>query len=135
MNAMEKVAWTELLVSLTAVVAVALLFPWLGDAAIGAFGLLGLMGFAILFIRRRGSRVVVDERDYQIQLKATAVGIYTSWMAMILTLIGAVVCSGYADAETVPTRLLNWLLWLQFAFCFGLRGLVSIALYRRQHAA
>jgi hypothetical protein len=135
MNAMEKVAWTELMVSLAAVVAVALLFPWLGDAAIGAFGLLGLMGLAVLFLRRRGNRVVVDERDHQIALRATAVGVYTSWMAVNLTLIAAVVWSGYAEADTVPTRLLHWLLWLQFAFCIGLRGLVSIALYRRQHAA
>ena len=54
MSAMEKVAWFELLVSLTALVAVTALYPWLGNGATGAFGLLGLLGGCYWFLRPRG---------------------------------------------------------------------------------
>ena len=63
MNAMEKVAWAELLVCITALAAVGVLVPWLGDRTQGGFGLLGLLGFVVLFLRRCGNQVITDERS------------------------------------------------------------------------
>ncbi len=74
MNAMEKVAWTELLVSLLAVVVVSCLVPWLGNGATSAFALLALVVLGAVFLRRRGAAVVVDERDRQIARTATRRG-------------------------------------------------------------
>ncbi|MES2792977.1 MAG: DUF2178 domain-containing protein [Planctomycetota bacterium] len=135
MNAMEKVAWTELVVCVTAVTAVTLLLPWVGDSAITGFALLGLMVFGALFIRRRDNRVVVDERDREIERKATSIGVSSAWMTLFLVLIAATTWSGYSHIDAVPIRFLNWLIWIQFAICYGIKGLAAILMYRRQHAA
>ena len=136
MNAMEKVAWTEFLVSVLAVVVVTCLYPWLGERASGAFGLLGLMVFGALFLRRHGSRVVVDERDRQIAQRATSIGVSSAWMTLLLALIAAGLWSNYLRIGAVSTSFLNWLTWTQFAVCYGVKGLVAIIAYRRQpHAS
>ena len=85
MNAMEKVAWTEMGVSVAAVVLASLLIPWGSQAATSAFALLGLIGFTGAFLRRRGNRVVVDERDREIARRATSIGVGTAWMSLFMT--------------------------------------------------
>jgi hypothetical protein len=135
MNAMEKVAWTELLVSVVTIVTVTCLFPWLGSSAAGAFGLLGLIGIGVVFIRKRGESVVVDERDREIALKATRIGVATAWTTSLLALIAITLWSGYANRNAVPTVLLTWLIWIQGALCYGVKGLVGVVAYRRQQRA
>ena len=136
MNAMEKVAWTELVVSVAAVAVAALLIPWLGPRATGGFGLLGLLGLSIVFVRRRGNRVVIDERDREIDRRATRIGVGTAWMTLFTALIAATLWANYSHADSVSTGFLNWLIWLQFAICYGIKGLVAVVMYRRQqHAA
>ena len=71
MSALEKAAWLELVVSVGAVALATALFPWLGQRATGSFGLLGLLGLSYLFVRPRRNRVVVDERDREIERRAT----------------------------------------------------------------
>jgi hypothetical protein len=136
MNAMQKVAWAELMISVAAVIAATLLIPWLGPRATGAFGLLGLLGFSILFLQRRGNRVVVDERDWAIERKATGIGVGTAWMTLFTTLIAATLWANYSHAGAVSTEFLNWLIWVQFAICYGTKGLLAVVMYRKQqHAA
>lgn len=136
MNAMEKVAWTELIVSTVTLAVVALLYPWLGFGATGAFGLLGLLALGMWFLRQRGSQVVVDERDRTIERSATQLGIGAAWMGLFLTLIMLVLWSSYYNEGVVPTWMLTWLVWLQFAVCYGVKGLAAVLAYRKQaHAA
>ena len=135
MSAMEKVAWTELIVSGAAVVAVTALYPLLGSAASGAFGLLGLIVCGAWFLRRRGRRVVVDERDREIDLRAKHLGFGTAWMALFLALIAIVFWSNLYNDRIVATDLLTWLIWIQFAICYGVKGLVGVLAYRRQRRA
>lgn len=135
MNAMEKVAWTELLVAVSAVVAATLLFPWFGTRASGAFGLLGLLVLSVFFVRGRGNRVLIDERDREIERRATRVGVGTAWMVLFTALIAATLWASYSQAHAVSTALLNWLIWIQFAVCYGVKGLAAVLMYRRQHAA
>ena len=136
MSAMEKVAWWELAVSVAAVAVVALLFPWLGARASGGFGLLGLIALGIFFLRRRGNRVAVDERDREIERRAKAIGVGTAWMTLLTALIAATMWTGFKQANAVSIELLNWLIWVQFPICYGMKGLVAIVMYRRhQHAA
>lgn len=135
MNAMQKVAWTELIVSVTAVATATALVPWLGKGAIGGFGILGFVALAVLFVRRRGNRVVVDERDREIEARATKLGVETAWMTLFLVLIAATLWASYSDAKTVSTAFLTWLIWIQFAICYGVKGLTAIVMYRRQQRA
>lgn len=135
MNAMEKVAWTELLVSLATVTVVTALYPWLGSGATGAFGLLGLVVCSVWFVKGNRQAVVIDERDRQIERQATRRGIEAAWMALFLALIAIVLWSSYHDTKAVATGLLTWLVWIQFAICYGVKGFIGVVSYRRQNRA
>ena len=135
MNAMEKVAWTELIVSVVAVAVATLLSPWLGSRATSAFALLALIVLGYAFIRPRGHRIVVDERDREIERRATRIGVGTAWMTLSAVLATATVWSNYSNIHAVSTGFLNWLIWVQFAICYGTKGLASVVMYRRQQHA
>jgi hypothetical protein len=136
MNAMEKVAWTELVVSAVAVFVVAALTPWLGTAATAGFAVLGLIVVGGLFLRKRGRQVIVDERDRAIAKKAKDISIGLSWMTLVTVLAVSVTWASVKSDHAISTVLLNWLIWSQFAIVYGTHGLVSVLLYRRSgHAA
>ena len=136
MNAMEKVAWTELIVSVVAVVVATLLVPWLGSRASGSgFSLLGLIALSYVFIRPRGNRIVIDERDREIAKRATSVGVGTAWFTLSAAVATATVWASYSNTHAVSTVFLNWLIWVQFAICYGVKGLASVVMYRRQRHA
>ena len=136
MTAMEKVAWTELIVSLATLVIATALIPWLGNSASGAFGLLGLIVCGLWFVRGRGRTVIIDERDREIEQIATRRGVETAWMVLFLALIAIVFWSSYANEGVVATWMLTWLVWLQFAVCYCVKGFLAVLAYRRQsHAA
>ena len=129
MNAVEKVAWTELIVSVVAVVVVLALYPSMGNAATGGFGLLGLLGMAPLFLRKRGNQVVRDERDAKIEKLSSWVGFGTGWLVMMLSL--AVITMWHvSQRRDVSTGLLNALIWTQFALCYAIKGATTLIQYR-----
>ena len=134
MNAVEKSAWTELVVVVVAVVATVIALPYLGHLASDWFGLLAFLPLGMFFFRKRGDQVIVDERDREIQQKATSFGVQAAWMGTFLALIAVSMTHGYAK-EAVPTQYLNWIIWLQFAGYFGVRALFTIFSYRRQRSA
>jgi hypothetical protein len=135
MSAMEKVAWTELAISVAAVVVATALYPWLGNSAASAFALLGLLPFSIWFLRRRGPGVLVDERDQAIDRRATQLGVSAAWMFLFTGLIVIGLWSNYFNESVVATRLQTWLIWIQFAICYGVKGFVGVVSYRRQSRA
>jgi hypothetical protein len=135
MSALEKAAWVELVVSVAAVALATALFPWLRDGASGSFGLLGLLGLSYFFVRPRRNQVVIDERDREIDRRATRIGVSVAWMTLFTALIAATQWANHSGTHAVSTRVLNWLLWVQFALCYGTKGLVAVVLYRRQQVA
>ncbi len=136
MSAMEKVAWTELLVTLVTVLLVLCLYPWLGSAAASLFSLMALITVGAVFLRPRGAQVVVDERDRQIEKQAIKTAVTTAWMSLLVGLILLNMGSLYFHQTTIPAVYLHWLIWSQFALCYGTKGLVSVLAYRRPtHAA
>lgn len=135
MVAMEKVAWIELTVALVTIVLVTVLLPWLGAGAVGAFGLLGLMALGLWFVRDREQRVVIDERDREIERWATRRGIEAAWITLLVSLIVIVVWAGYNGETVVSISLLTWLVWVQFALCYGVKGLTTLLHYRRGRRA
>ncbi|MBV07722.1 MAG: hypothetical protein CMN21_00725 [Rubinisphaera sp.] len=135
MSAMEKVAWTELLVSILAVIVVLILYPMFGSNAHAGFAVLGFLVCSLWFIKRRGQKVVIDERDHAIEKRSTQIGVETAWMATFLALIGIVFWTNYFNDGMVTTRLLTWLIWIQFAICYGVKGCVGVLTYRGQNRA
>ncbi|TWU48944.1 hypothetical protein Poly51_48480 [Rubripirellula tenax] len=134
MNALEKVAWTELVVSVLAIVVVLALYPWLGGAAMGGFGLLGLLGVTPIFMRKRGSQVASDERDQQIERQASWRGFGTAWMLMVCSLAAIMMWHSHHQRDISP-GLLSMVIWIQFAFCYAIKGASSLIQYRGNHRA
>lgn len=129
MNALEKVAWTELIVSVLAIVVVFALYPWLGNAALGGFGLLGLLGITPLFLRKRGNQIVSDERDREIEKHSSWFGFGTAWIVMLLSLVIVTMWHSHQQRD-VPTGLLSVMIWAQFALCYAINGAMSLIQYR-----
>ena len=130
MNAVEKVAWTELIVSALATIVVLALYPWMGQAALSAFGLLGLLGSTPLFLRKRGNQVVRDERDVEIEKISSWFGFGTGWVVMIMSLAAVTMWHVHLQRDVSP-GLLNALIWIQFALCYALKGTMTLIQYRR----
>lgn len=134
MNAMEKVAWTEVVVSTVAIVGAIAAYPWLGQASEGFFGILGFLVVGTLFLRKRGDEIVTDERDRGIEKNSTNQSLNIVWMTSLVTLIGLSMTFGYHDAN-VPTVYLNWLIWMQLAVLYLAKGVLSLRAYRGAHHA
>ena len=134
MNAMEKVAWTEVVVSTAAIVSAIVAYPWLGQGSEGFFGILGFLVVGMLFLRKRGDEVITDERDKAIEKTATSQSVHIVWLTSLLILIGLTMTFGYHDAN-LPTVYLNWLIWMQLAVLYLAKGLLSLRAYRGAHHA
>src|SRR3990172_7203032 len=104
MSIPQKVAWLNLIVSVLAILAYFALWPWIGPwRAMGAFGLLGLAGISsFLYVReKRSGRVVTDERDQMISLKAMTISIGVIWVGLILAFLVALRFLGENGAISV----------------------------------
>ncbi len=134
MNAVEKVAWTELIVSVLASILVLALYPWMGNAALGGFGLLGLLGITPLFLRKRGKQVVRDERDVEIEKLASWFGFGTAWVLLLISMVVITMWHSHLQRD-VPTSLLSVLLWAQFALCYAIKGATALVQYRGTNRA
>ena len=85
MNAEQKRAWLGLISCVVCLVLFAVLAPFIGaQAAMGAFGILGVNGFRQLI--GRGEKL--DERDTSILRRAVAVGFVASYLTFVLALMG-----------------------------------------------
>ena len=135
MNATQKLARMELLISLTAILGALFVFPWLGDRAMGMFGVLGFLGLTPLFLMKRKGKVVTDERDQNIQLRAQLLGFGAAWMSLVLTLV-ALTAFVNLDVANVPKSTLSFALWVSFALCYAVKGGATLFMYRpSNHAA
>ncbi|MBI1346130.1 hypothetical protein GC163_07555 [bacterium] len=134
MSAMEKMAWSEVVISGTATLCALALLPWLGPGAAGAFGLLGLLPCGSWFLRRRGTAVITDERDHDNEKRATFLGILTAWQVTFMSLIAMVLWT-VSQNRDIPAAWLNWLIWVQFALCYLVKGCAFLLINRRQHRA
>lgn len=130
MNAMQKIAYWEVAISFLAFIVVAALYPMMGHRATGAFGILGLLGFAPMFlIRKHKDEIISDERDKDIEQRATYLGVGAAWMFLFLSLIVITLWHGYLKQD-IPVKYTVTLIWIQFALCYGVKGAVSLTMYR-----
>jgi hypothetical protein len=59
----------------------------------------------------------------------------TAWVVLFMAIIVLVIGGNYWGLKSVPLGLLTWLVWVQFAICYAVKGLVGIISYRRQNGA
>ena len=59
----------------------------------------------------------------------------TAWIVLFMTLIVIVLGADRWGVKSVPIGILTWLIWVQVAICYGVKGLVGVISYRRQSRA
>jgi hypothetical protein len=128
MSPMQKFAWFNLaVIGLTLLVVFALL-PFLGRAAMGGLGCLGLMGFGPLFFRRKPGQIIADERDVLIQQRSWIVAYSLYWVVFVLT---AVVLSAvvYGQDGAVPVVVVQMSVAWGFMLVYALASIAILVQY------
>ena len=129
MNALQKVAWIELIVAIVASVVVLGAIPLLGERSTDLYGLLAIVAVIYPFLMRpKGGEIVKDERDNEIAKRAEYWGGSTAWMFFVISMI---VISMWHNTQDVPTKYLFALIWIQFAVYIGVKGATALVFYRR----
>ncbi len=133
MSLQQKNAWFNLVVVVLAVVTYFVLWPVIGPwRAMGAFGLLGLAGLSGFFYIRakRSGRVISDERDQMINVKAFAVAKSVIWVGLIAACMLALYLVG--EHGSVPVEVLAMVVWWSTAILLFVHSLTTLILYTRQ---
>jgi len=106
--------------------------PVLGIArAGGMFGLLGILGFGLLFYRRRNAdAVVTDERDRAIQQRAGNIAFAAFWCFFVAACVSAYLV--YGPAGAMPIRNLPIVMYFAWGLWEATRAIVVLLLYRQQ---
>lgn len=129
MNALQKNAWWTLACTTAACAAVLVAWPYLGYAASGFFGILGLAGFGFLFFRRPGFRAVLDERDRAIAESARDVSMRVAYLFFVLCLSAVLVTFG--GAPGIPVKWIGLMAWSGFALAMLANATYTLWNYRK----
>jgi hypothetical protein len=86
-TALQKWAWFNLAVVGLTLVVVLTMLPFAGKGAMGGFGVLGLIGFAPLFFRGKGTQVLTDERDQLINRHSWFLAYSLFWVVFVLAAV------------------------------------------------
>jgi hypothetical protein len=131
MTATQKHAWFNLAVVAFSVLTVAVLAPVLGPRrAMGGLGMLGLMGFGVLFFRKRPGSVVTDERDAQIRLRALMLTSALVWIVYVETCV-FVPWFYYGEHGAVPVVVIQASVLVAWIFVTVVDSVATLVLYAR----
>lgn len=134
MNATQRFAVFNLVVIGLTLGLAAVLYPVLGKGALGAFGMLGLMGFGPFFFRAKGGAgegpVVMDERDRSIQIRAWFFAYTLFWVVFVL---GAVVLTAwvYGQEGAVPVQVVQSSVFVGLMLVYGTASVAMLCQYGR----
>ncbi len=132
MSAQQKHAWFNLIVAVISILGYLALWPFIGPwRAMGAFGLLGFAGFsAIFYLKSKTSgRVVSDERDQMISLKALAIAKSVVWVSLIAAFL--VTLRFFGEDGSIPVQGLSLVVWWSFCAFLVVQSLATLILYAR----
>lgn len=136
MSAWQKVAWTELIASIAVLLAAFVLYPWLGEGAVAASALLGLIGLCPIpiFLLTSKDKAFNDERDREIELRSQLCGFGASWLCLSLSLLGVGMWYNWLG-QAVPSEFAIALVYITFALFYGVKGGSSLFYYRSGRSA
>jgi hypothetical protein len=134
----QRVARFNLMVVAAAAVLYGALVPVLGAGpALGAFGVCGLMGLGVLFYRRgrNGSKVVLDERDQLVAVRAQILGLWVMWEFLVFGCMATWAVKRYYKHEpTISVDVLPLLLMASFVVLIVSQSIATLVQYGRSHA-
>lgn len=106
-------------------------FPW--EPSIGVFGLFGLVGLSGLIGRseRREGKVIMDERDREIDLRASLGGFAIFWGCLCIAWTIWFIIVGPNGVVAVPIGRLGLTLFAGMIIIFTVRAAATLVMYRR----
>lgn len=130
MTAAQKHAWFNLTVIGATILLVLALYPLLGRGAWGGLGILGSLGFGPYFFRKKGSRVVTDERDVLIQRRSVLLGYSLFWAVFVLAacLLSTWI---YGQEGSVPVPVVQVSVFFAVMLFIGVTSVATLVLYAR----
>jgi hypothetical protein len=129
MSRLQKAAFFNLIIVVLALATVFGLYPFLGRASAGGFGLLGFLGFGPLFFWKHGGEVVVDERDQIIAQRSTVIAYSIFWVAFVAS--SMIILSVYGADGTVPVSVIVSAVWLGLMLVVAIHAIATLAQYGR----
>lgn len=128
MTAAQKHAWFTVAVVCLSVLVAGMLVPFLGfRRSMGGFGLLGLLGFGPLFYRKRPGQVVMDERDYAIQMRSLMITAAVFWVFLVEACV-FLPWYYYGAEGAVPVWVVQgsvWVAWIVVSLIYSVATLVQ----------
>ena len=130
MLASERHALFNAIVASAALVLFAALIPSVGPVrAQAGFAVLGLTALGRIFYRRKEARIVTDERDQHIAMRALQIGFAVFWVIFVEGIVAAYFIrrsSGMISISVLP--FIVWMGWAVFQLAHSAALLI---LYRR----
>ncbi len=133
MSSQQKHTWFNLMVAVISILAYFALWPLIGPwRAMGAFGLLGFAGFSVFFYLKgkKSGRVVSDERDEMICVKALTIAQRVVWVSLIVAFLVAL--RFFGEDGAIPVQGLSMVVWWSFCAFIVVQSLATLILYARQ---
>lgn len=128
MTAAQKHAWFTLAVVALSVLTVVALVPILGfRRAMGGFGLLGMLGFGVVFYRKRPGQVMFDERDADIQRRSLIITAAVFWVIFVEVCV-FLPWYYYGERGAVPVAVVQssvWIAWIIVSLIYTVATLVQ----------
>ena len=137
MHVQEKQAWLTLAAATAALTLFFVLVALVGlgsrSVAPAAFGLLGLVGAARRIGRRerQAGKVVMDERDHEIERAATLLAYSVFWALFVGMAIGPFFLLGHGAIMRVPSYALAFTPLVAVCIFHAVSSVTIIVLYRR----
>lgn len=125
----QKHACFNLIIVVLTLLAVMLLYPFLGQGALGGFGILGFLGLGPFFFRKKPGQVVMDERDQLIQQRSLVLAYTVFWLAFIAA--GVLAPLYYGAAGGVPTVVVSCAVWVGLMLFLAVQSLATLVQYGR----
>lgn len=139
MTIQEKRAWFTLIVISVVAVVYAILYaitksPIVSEASFAFIALLAAEG-RIGRNEQRSGRVVADERDIEINRKATVAAYSVFWVCFVAAAMAPFFILGPNASICIKATDITYVIWPAFSIVLLVRSLVMITLYRKsQHA-
>lgn len=124
----QKHAWFNLVVVGVSVLVVLSLYPFIGWGAHGGLGILGLLGFGAIFFRKRKGKVVLDERDVQIQRRSKSFAYSVFWIVFVLAATFLSVLF-YGQEGSVPVPVVQVSVFYAVVLLIGVMSVATLIQY------
>lgn len=130
MSRMQKFAWFNLSVIGLSLLVVLGLVPVLGwFRAQGGLGLSGLLGFGVLFFRRKPNEIITDERDELIRGRSATLSFALFWVLYVAVASGASVLI-YGQDGSIPVFVVQMSVFWALMFHQAVMSIAILAQYR-----